>query len=450
MNSWVHEAIFYHIYPLGFCEAPFSNDSKIEIVNRIEKIEKWIPHLKSLGINAVYLGPIFESNTHGYDTTDYYKIDRRLGNDEDFKEVCMTLHKNGIKIVLDGVFNHVGRNFFAFKDVKKNKQNSKYCNWFSNINFNLENPYKDSFCYDTWEGHYELVKLNLKNPEVKEHIFKAICYWIKYFDIDGLRLDAANCLDIDFLKELSLYCKNKKHDFWLMGEIIHGDYNVWANKNMLDSITNYECYKGIYSSLNDKNYFEINYSLNRQFGDHGIYKNLNLYNFIDNHDVTRISSILNNPNHIYLAYALLFTMPGIPSIYYGSEYGITGKKEKNSDLSLRPSLNEIESKTLNRDIFNLVAKLSKIRISSPALKLGKYKEIIIRNEQIVFARICDTETILIALNLSDKKIASLEFSISNSINYLLDLFNNGEKNTIINGKALLNLEPYCIKILKAY
>ncbi|EFG88556.1 hypothetical protein CLCAR_1778 [Clostridium carboxidivorans P7] len=233
-----------------------------------------------------------------------------------------------------------------------------------------------------------------------------------------------------------------------MGEVIHGDYNIWANENMLDSITNYECYKGIYSSLNDKNYFEINYSLNRQFGEHGIYKNLNLYNFIDNHDVTRISSILNNPNHIYLAYTMLFTMPGIPSIYYGSEYGIKGKKEKNSDLALRPSLSEITNETLNEDIFNLIAQLSKIRTSSPSLKFGIYKEIVIKNEQIVFARIHNKETILVVLNLSDKEISSFKFNIPNYGTYLVDLLDNNKEYTLINGTITLNLEPYCKKILK--
>ncbi|AWI05252.1 alpha-amylase family glycosyl hydrolase [Clostridium drakei] len=448
MKSWVHESIFYHIYPLGFCEAPISNDSEIQIVNRIEKIKQWIPHMKSLGINAIYLGPVFESNTHGYDTTDYYKIDKRLGSNEDFKALCKSLHENGIRIVLDGVFNHVGRNFFAFKDIIKNDQNSKYRNWFSNINFNLKSPYKDNFSYDTWEGHYELVKLNLKNPEVKEHLFKAVSYWIETFNIDGLRLDAANCLDINFLKELSVYCKNKKEDFWLMGEVIHGDYNIWANENMLDSITNYECYKGIYSSLNDKNYFEINYSLNRQFGEHGIYKNLNLYNFIDNHDVTRISSILNNPNHIYLAYTMLFTMPGVPSLYYGSEYGIKGKKCGNSDLALRPSLDEIKNQTLNEKLFDLITQLSKIRTFSSSLKFGIYKEVVIKNEQIVFARIYNKETILVVLNLSDNQIASFKFNIPNYGTYLLDLLDNNKNYTLVNGTITLNLEPYCKKILK--
>lgn len=448
MKSWVHESIFYHIYTLGFCEAPISNNYEIQITNRLEKIKQWIPHMKSLGINAVYLGPVFESDTHGYDTTDYYKIDKRLGSNEDFKVLCKSLHENGIKIVLDGVFNHVGRNFFAFKDIIKNNQNSKYCNWFSNINFSLKSPYKDNFSYDTWEGHYELVKLNLKNHEVKEYLFKAVSYWIETFNIDGLRLDAANCLDISFLKEISFYCKRKNEDFWLMGEVIHGDYNIWANENMLDSITNYECYKGIYSSLNDKNYFEINYSLNRQFGEYGIYKNLNLYNFIDNHDVTRISSILNNPNHIYLAYTMLFTMPGVPSVYYGSEYGIKGKKCGNSDLVLRPSLDEIKNQTLNKKLFDLITQLSKIRTSCPSLKFGIYKEVAIKNEQIVFARIHNEETILVVLNLSDKQIASFKFNIPNCGTYLSDLLDNNKGYTSVNGTITLDLEPYCKKILK--
>lgn len=448
MNFCIEDIIFYHIYPLRFCGAPDFNDEKTEIVNRIKTIEEWIPHMKSFGINAVYLGPIFQSITHGYDTTDYYKIDTRLGSNEDFKKVCTALHENGIKIVLDGVFNHVGRNFSPFKDVIKNRQNSKYCNWFSNIRFDTQSPYNDNFSYDTWEGHYELVKLNLKNPEVKEHIFKAVYYWIENFNIDGLRLDAANCLDIDFLRELSSYCKNIKKDFWLMGEVIHGDYRVWVNGNILDSITNYECYKGLYSSHNDKNYFEIDYSLNRQFGNSGIYKNLYLYNFVDNHDVARIASILKNPKHIYLVYTMLFAIPGTPSIYYGSEWGVEGKKEKNSDSSLRPSLNQLKLNAINNNLFNFIVKLSKIRTASHALKFGKYISIIIKNEQMVFARISQEETILVALNLSDKEEISFEFNTPTSGTYLLDLLNDNEKLVIVNGKITFKLKPCCSKILK--
>ena len=201
MNNWINEAIFYHIYPLGFCGAPQFNDNG-ETVNRIKKVIDWIPHLKKLSINAIYFGPIFESSEHGYDTKDYLEIDRRLGTKEDFKEVCKNLHDNDIKIVLDGVFNHVGREFWAFKDVQKNGQNSKYCSWFQNLNFGGSSPMGDSFWYEGWHGHYNLVKLNINNPEVIEHLLNAVGNWIDEYDIDGVRLDAADYMDKSFLRNL--------------------------------------------------------------------------------------------------------------------------------------------------------------------------------------------------------------------------------------------------------
>ncbi|MBV7276177.1 alpha-glucosidase C-terminal domain-containing protein [Clostridium sp. PL3] len=447
MMSWIEDSVFYHIYPLGFSGAPHENKLEHEKVDRLKKIEEWIPHMRCIGVNALYLGPLFESDTHGYDTRDYYKVDRRLGSNDDLKRICKSLHESGVKIVLDGVFNHVGRGFWAFKDVLENGRSSKYCSWFSNINFNARSPYGDDFSYDSWEGHYNLVKLNLKDPEVKNHIFKAVEFWIENFDVDGLRLDAANCIDFEFLRELSAFCKNKKPDFWLMGEVIHGDYNRWANENMLDSITNYECYKGIYSSHNDKNYFEIAYSLNRQFGDYGIYKNIYLYNFVDNHDVSRIASILKKPQYIYNVYTLLFTMPGVPSIYYGSEWGITGEKEKSSDYSLRPelNLNIMVNYDPNKEILELICKLTEIRKNSKALKKGNYKQILVRNEQFVFSRTLDDETVIVALNLSDKQ-SIVEISIPSQAKYITNLLNK-EKYQISNGKINLILKPFSSKIM---
>lgn len=449
MNSWTKEAIFYHIYPLGFCGAPESNNIYAQPVNRLKKVEEWIPHIKSIGCNALYLGPLFQSSTHGYDTADYYHVDNRLGSDNDFKELCNNLHNNGIRIIPDGVFNHVGREFWAFRDVLEHGQASRYCSWFSNLRFDYRSPLGDNFTYDCWEGHYNLVKLNLKNPEVKEHLLGAVGSWIDDFGIDGLRLDAADCVDIDFLKELSAFCKNKKNDFWLMGEIIHGDYRRWANPETLDSVTNYECYKGLYSSHNDKNYFEIAYSLNRQFGDGGIYKDLGLYNFVDNHDVNRLASTVKNPAHLYPIHVMLFTMPGIPSIYYGSEWGILGKKQNNSDAPLRPSLdlNSIPNSSPNKDIINTIAKLSKLKKESDALKYGSYKQLTVKNEQFVYSRISNNETIIIALNLSETE-STIEFDMPVHGNCLIDVLNNDEHFNVNSSRISLSVPSCWARILK--
>lgn len=411
MNLWIEDRVFYNIFTLGFCDV--LEPSRIyEEKNRLIKIEEWIPHLKKMSINAIYFGPVFESSYHGYDTRDYLNIDKRLGTNEDFKDLCKKLHENDIKIVLDGVFNHVGREFWAFKDIQKNGRNSKYCNWFSGLNFDSRSPMGDDFNYESWNGCYDLVKLNLWNRDVVEYLLHAVEFWIDEFDIDGLRLDAADKIIFDFFKELKIFTEKKKDNFWLMGEIIHGDYNRWANKDSLDSVTNYECYKGIYSSHNDKNYFEIAYSLNRMFGDGGIYKDLCLYNFVDNHDVNRLASTLKVQEYLFNVYTILYTMPGVPSIYYGSEYGIKAVKGDKTDLPLRPSVDEIENyEDKNNELFDHIEKLGRIRAVSEALKNGNYEQVIIKNEQYVFSRTSKNDKIYIVLNLSDKE-SYLDFNIS--------------------------------------
>ena len=378
---WVNESVFYHIYPLGFCGAPRVNDGKLEY--RLDKVIDFIPHLKKMNVNAVYFGPVFMSTTHGYDTNDYYNIDNRLGDNESFARICQALHDNGIKVVLDGVFNHVGRGFWAFEDVRKNHQGSPYCSWFQNLNFGGSSPWGDPFWYEGWEGNYDLVKLNLRHPDLKKHIFDAVAMWMDKFKIDGLRLDVAYCMDQDFLRELKHFCKSRDSQFWLMGEIIHGDYARLANPDLLDSCTNYECYKGIYSSHNDHNYFEIAHSLNRQFANGGIYHNIYTYNFVDNHDVNRLASTLRDPAHGKNAFSLLYFMPGVPSVYYGSEWGIKGQKSRTEyDYPIRPCVNvsDIEE----NELFRHICRLGAVRRKYKALKYGSFMNTVIRNEQLIF------------------------------------------------------------------
>ena len=260
---WAYNSIFYQIYPIGFCGAPVHNDGVC--VPRIRKLMDWSEYLQTLGVDSILLNPIFESDNHGYDTRDFKTIDCRLGTNEDFKEVCEDLHKHNVKIVLDGVFNHVGRGFWAFKDVQEKKWDSPYKDWF-HISFDGNSCYDDGFWYEGWEGHFELVKLNLQNPAVVDYLMECVKYWIDEFDIDGLRLDVAYSLDHNFMRRLRSYTQELKPDFALIGEVLFGDYNIIVNDEMLHSCTNYECYKGLYSSFNCMNMFEIAHSLHRQFG----------------------------------------------------------------------------------------------------------------------------------------------------------------------------------------
>ena len=397
---WFENAVVYQIYPLGFCGAPKQNQGVP--AHKIQKVIEWIPHIQSVGADCVLFNPVFQSDCHGYDTRDYFTLDCRLGNNANFAEVCDALHRAGIRVVLDGVFNHVGRGFWAFQDVQKNRWNSPYKDWFF-INFDGNTEYDDGFWYEGWEGHNELVKLNLRNPAVTEHILTAIREWIRQFHIDGLRLDVAYCLEPDFLRSLRQFA-NEQGDFWLLGETLHGDYNRWANDSMCHSVTNYECYKGLYSSFNCMNLFEIAHSLNRQFGPEPwtLYKNRHFLSFADNHDVERLASILQNPAHLPLAYGILFAMPGIPALYYGSEWGAVGKKQPGSDDELRPCFAAPQRNALT----DFIAACAKAHKQSEALCYGDYRNLQVTNRQLVFERASRNERVIVAVNADEQPFAA--------------------------------------------
>ncbi len=441
---WAYDSIFYHIYPQGFCGAPARNDFCSAPMPRLDKINEWIPHMRSIGVNALYLGPVFEASAHGYDTVDYYHVDRRLGQDRTLSQLSTNLHCNGIRLILDGVFNHVGRDFWAFYDVRQHGPASPYCNWFQGLRFDGRSPYGDPFVYDGWSGHYDLVKLNLHNPQVKIHIFEAIRSWVQRFDIDGLRLDVADSLDLGFLQELRTFTHLLRPDFWLMGEVIHGDYRRWVNPATLNSVTNYECYKGLYSSLADKNLFEIAYSLNRQFGPEGMYAGAPLYNFVDNHDVNRVASQLHNPAHLNPLYCLLFSMPGVPSIYYGSEWGLEAKRTDTNNSPLRPSL-ELSSLSANAprpELVRLIARLAKIRQESPALKNGAYRQLFVAPEQFAFARQSAEECIVVALNAAAIP-ARLDLPLPCPASQAIDLLDPDMHFSVLGGNLIVDSVPPC-------
>ena len=434
-KHWARDAFFYHIYPLGLCGAADApNDHVSTPTPRLGQLWNWIGHLQALGVNALYLGPVFESTTHGYDTADYYQVDRRLGDNTLLAELVAALHAAGIRVILDAVFNHVGRDFWAFRDVLAHGAGSPYCGWFAGLDFGGRSPYGDPFSYEGWQGHYDLVKLNVTHPDVRGHLLDAAESWIRDFAIDGLRLDAADCIDPAFLRDLATHTRRLRPDFWLVGEVVHGDYRAWANPETLDSVTNYECYKGLYSSHNDANYFEIAYALERQFGPHGLYVDLPLYNFADNHDVERVASSLHDPAHLYPLYGLLMTMPGVPSIYYGSEWGLTGRKAPGTDLPLRPAISTADlaadeyglsapssgdalpgteaapAPGAGRDLARAIARLARVRAASPALRHGDYRQLKVEARQLIFCRQAAEECAIVAVNAAGNPL-SLEVPV---------------------------------------
>ena len=433
---WAYNSIFYQIYPIGFCGAPVHNDGVC--VPRIRKLMDWSEYLQTLGVDSILLNPIFESDNHGYDTRDFKTIDCRLGTNEDFKVVCEDLHKHNVKIVLDGVFNHVGRGFWAFKDVQEKKWDSPYKDWF-HISFDGNSCYDDGFWYEGWEGHFELVKLNLQNPAVVDYLMECVKYWIDEFGIDGLRLDVAYSLDHNFMRRLRSYTQELKPDFALIGEVLFGDYNIIVNDEMLHSCTNYECYKGLYSSFNCMNMFEIAHSLHRQFGSDQwcIYRGKHLMTFVDNHDVTRLASILTNKKHIPLAYGLLMGMPGIPCLYYGSEWAEPGEKAPDNDYALRPCFEEPKPNELTE----FIKKLIRVRQESDALCNGAYKNVVIQNHQLIFERCSEKERVIVAINAADYAYTANAGELNGTATDLL----TGEA-VAMNGS--LELKPYSVQYLK--
>ncbi len=438
--AWYDEAVFYHIYPLGMADAPKENTYG-EPVHRLNNLIPWIQHIKDIGCNAIYIGPLFESVGHGYETTDYKKLDSRLGDNEDLKNYVAKCHEAGIRVIFDGVFNHTGRDFFAFQDIKQHREGSAYRDWYCNVNFGGNNEYNDGFSYDNWGGYNLLVKLNQRNPAVKDYICDVIRFWVKEFDVDGIRLDAADVLDFDFMKALRAVANEVKPDFWLMGEVIHGDYSRWVNEGTLHSVTNYHLHKALYSGHNDHNYFEIAHTVKRLYDMGGSNPNgFRLYNFVDNHDVERIYTKLNNKAHYTPVHILLYTLPGIPSVYYGSEFGIEGRKEKFSDASLRPALSYEDYKdALETNSFTkLTAALGKTRQNTKALCYGDYRELQLLNRQYAFSRTYNGECVVVTVNNDDSDYVMTLPVSTPCAEYVGAL--SGQHVSVVNGNICVNVK----------
>jgi len=446
MSHWYEEAIFYHIYPLGLCNAPRENNYSDNLEN-FHILNQWIRHVKTIGCNAIYIGPLFESATHGYDTTDYKRVDRRLGTNQEFRNWVDMCHREGIKVVVDGVFNHTGRDFAAFKNLQELKWDSWGKDWYGHVDFNQTSPEGDSFSYECWRGHAILPRLNMNNPKVRDYLLEVVKYWVEEFDIDGIRLDCADVLDFNFMKELRQVANYIKEGFWLMGEVIHGDYNRWVNPETLHSVTNYELHKGIYSAHNSYNYFEMAHTVKRLFGEpYGICREALLYNFVDNHDVDRIASKLENIKNLMPVHVFLYTIMGIPSIYYGSEWGIKGRKQEGGDAALRPALDLEKLNTKDNEIVSLITNLAKIRTENKELSQGRYEELILRNKQYVYARIYNDQGCIIVLN-NDTNAEELWIDVPLSGHHVTDLI-SGESTEICEGRIHWLIEANDGAILK--
>ena len=401
---WTHDAVFYHVYPLGFCGAPPKNDFASPPAPRLEAVIGWLDALRTLGINALYLGPVFESTAHGYDTADFRLVDRRLGDQALLAKLVAECKRRGMRVVLDGVFHHVGRDFWAFRDVLHRGASSPHASWFSGLRFGERSPLGDPFTYDTWHDVAELPKLNLDLPAVRAHVFAAVESWMRWFDIDGLRLDVADCIRPAFLRDLGSFCRARRPDFWLMGEVVGGAYEPYLTPGMLDAVTNFELYEALHEALNGNDMPRLAACLAHQYGPEGPFRTRPLYHFVDNHDVDRIASKLNRPAHVLTAYLLLFTLPGIPSMYYGSELGMEGHK-RDGDAVLRRPMPDPGAAPDRLALQQRLQMLIRIRKANAVLRAGSFEVIHEAAEQLAFSRRHRDTIAVVAVNASDRPVA---------------------------------------------
>jgi len=329
-NSWADHAVFWHVYPLGFTGAE-PRAITGHVGHRLNRLEVWIDYLAELGCTALQLGPIFASETHGYDTIDHLRIDPRLGDDADFDRLVGSLRRRGLQLVLDGVFNHVGRSFPRFADVAAQGEASPYARWFRRDH---KNPHE----FAVFEGHSSLVALNHDEPQVGEYVADVMDHWLSR-GADGFRLDAAYAVPPRFWQPVFARLRAKHPRAWFVGEVIHGDYSAIVAESGLDSVTQYELWKAIWSALNDTNLFELAWAFTRH--DQFVERFLPM-TFVGNHDVTRIASKLRDVRHLPHALVVLFTVAGAPLIYAGDEQAFRGVKEARAggDDAIRPAFPE--------------------------------------------------------------------------------------------------------------
>ncbi len=413
MSSWTGSVIWWQVYPFGFVGAEkqaLPIDSPVQ--HRLPKLVQWLDYLVELGCNGLALNPVFASETHGYDVVDHFAIDRRLGDDADIDELIEACHARGIRVLFDGVFNHVGRAHAGFADVLERRQDSDHAGWF-HIDWAADGH--DGFGYRTFEGHGGLVALNHDEPAVADYVVDVMAHWLAR-GIDGWRLDAAYAVPLPFWRAVTTRVREQFPDAWFVGEVIHGDFPTWVRDGGLDSVTQYELWKSIWSSLNDGNFFELSWTLERHRDFCEVFSPLT---FLGNHDVTRIASQLTDPDTLPHALVLLFTLPGIPSIYYGDEQGFRGVKEdrEGGDDEVRPSFPDTpeELSEIGEPIFRLHQELIGLRRREPWLGTGRLEVVTLTNEQLSYRIAGDGGAALVMLNVADEPF---DFEVEGAIELL--------------------------------
>lgn len=417
--AWYDSAVFYQIQPLSLCGCEQENtDTK---GSHFKELEEWAGHAKKIGCNAIYIGPVFKTDTHGNGITDYYKIDSRLGTNEDFKNWVAKCHSMGMRVVVDTVFNYVGRGFFAFENLKKNRKKSPYRDWFSNVNFSGDNTYGDGFSYESWGGYQRLVKLNLLSPWVHDYHFDTVHYWISEFDIDGIRIGAIDEMDYDFIKELRKSAQSVKPDFWLLGELTDGDYARWVNDRLLHCAANYELQKRMVMAHNDRYYPLVANSI-RDTNEQCPFTKL--YTLVDSPDVSRIYEKLNKKKHQQLITLLQYTIYGIPALYCGSEFSQTREQESEEGTVPLLKLSDHKDAYIQDEVTHLHCLLSRANQQFPELFFGHYQEMMVSEKHFLYARVLRKKALLVAVNCDDSP-ARLEVPVMGHVKKAVNVLEAG-------------------------
>ncbi len=412
MPSWTDHVMWWHVYTLGAVGAPIrpaSGDSPLggpdqPVVHRLGRLEAWLDHVLDLGLNGLLLGPVFASATHGYDTVDHRRIDPRLGDAADLDRLVAAAHERGLRVLLDGVFNHVGRTHPAFQQVEAEGPDAATASLFR-IDWSGWSP-GDPVRADVFEGHEALVVLDHDSPAVVDWVADVMDHWLAR-SVDGWRLDAAYAVPPAFWAQVLPRVREQHPDAWFLGEVIHGDAAQVVRDSTIDSLTAYELWQGIWHGIADRNLFELAHAVERHSA---LLETSVPATFVGNHDVTRIASAVG-ADLVPHALAVLLTVGGVPSVYAGDEDGATGVKEERlgGDDAVRPELaptppraDELDETA--RRTRRVHQQLIGLRRREPWLASARADVVHTANEQLVLRSGRDDAAVVVALNLADEQV----------------------------------------------
>ncbi|GJE58137.1 Neopullulanase [Methylobacterium trifolii] len=400
MPAWIEHAVWWQVFPLGFVGAEPEGRPGLAPVHRLGQLHPWLDYAVELGASGLALGPVCSASTHGYDTVDHFRIDPRLGDEADFDALIAAARARGLRVLLDGVFNHVGRDFPAFARVLHEGPQAPKASWFK-LSWPRGRTPGTEPDYHCFEGHRQLVTLNHDEPQVADYVARVMEHWLER-GADGWRLDAAYAVPRRFWAEVLGRVRAAHPDAYVVGEVIHGDYAGIVAETGMDAVTQYELWKAVWSALNDRNLHELAHALERHNGFLDAFVPLT---FVGNHDVTRIASQLKDERHLPHALAVLFTCGGTPSIYAGDEQAFRGVKEHRAggDDAIRPAFpaSPVDLAPEGRPVFRLHQALIGLRRRHPRLHRARAKKIHLANEQAVFGFGTGEGRLLLALNLAD-------------------------------------------------